>query len=92
MVPVPLLAEKPRGQVGTMSARAWLLVCLLALFFGGLIGWAARAHTADHRYIKALAERHEAEARFFNRKTDEMIQQNKGNIAKERSSNVTKKN
>lgn len=71
-----------------MTVRAWLVACTLALGFGGLLGWADRVHTADDRYIRALAERHEAEARFFNLKTAELIQQNKGNIARERKADA----
>lgn len=56
-----------------MSPRAWLAACALAACFGGIAGWSARVATADHRYVRALAEKHEAESRYWNRKTDQII-------------------
>lgn len=64
-----------------MTIYAWFTALLLAAFFGGLIGWSARVHTQGDRYIRALAERHEAEASYFINKLDISIQENKGNIA-----------
>lgn len=75
-----------------MSGRAWLAACLLAIFIGGVIGWGARACTADHRYIRALAQRHEAEASYWLNKINEQIQINKGDIAKGRENDGAKKN
>jgi hypothetical protein len=68
-----------------MNRSTWLMAILLAAFFGGLVGWSARVTTADHRYIRAQAERQEAEARYYTNQLDELIQENKGNIQKERS-------
>lgn len=65
---------------------------LIGLLIGCLLGWSARVTTADHRYVRSLAERHEAETNYIYRKTDELIQQNKGDIAKEKTTNGTKKN
>jgi hypothetical protein len=59
---------------------------MLALLIGAIggvgYGWRAREHTADHRYITALAERHEAESSYYMKKLDEEIQQNKGRLAR----------
>jgi hypothetical protein len=60
------------------------VACLLAAFFGFLGGWSARVGTADHRYIRAMAERHERVAEYYLVQTDELIQQNKADIARER--------
>lgn len=73
---IPSLAETPGRQVGQMSPRAWAAACLLAAFFGGIVGWSARVATADHRYIRALAEKHESESRYWSRKTDQIINEN----------------
>lgn len=59
-----------------MSFRAWLAACGLALALGTLIGWSARVVTTGDRYIRALAERHEAERRFWNRKAEQIINEN----------------
>ena len=75
-----------------MSARAWLATCLLTLVIGGIIGWAARVGTADHRYIRALAERHESEAAYYNGRTDSWMRGNYGDITKERSPKSGTKN
>lgn len=66
----------------------WLAICLVA-FVAGLMagvvgGWSLRVGTADHRYIIALATRHEAEASYYINKLDQEIQENKGDIARER--------
>ena len=67
-----------------MSARAWLAACLLAAIFGGVIGWSARVLTADHRYIRALAERHEAESDYYTRQAGEIIAEAKTRIKEKR--------
>jgi len=58
---------------------------LAALLIGIGLGWAARTHTADHRYVTALAERHEAEARFSNHKTDQLLRENQPGTKGERN-------
>lgn len=68
-----------------MTTRAWLAACLLVAFIGIVGGWTARSNTADHRYIRALAERHERIAEYYLTKTDEQTQENKGNIARDPS-------
>ena len=74
-------------MITKISTRAWLALAGCALILGGVFGWAARATTADHRYIRALAERHEAEASYYYTQTDPLIRENK-----ERKTNGTKKN
>lgn len=59
-----------------MSARAWLAACLLALCSAGLGGWPARASTADHRYIRALAIRHETVTDYYLQQTGQQIRDN----------------
>ena len=59
-----------------MSAKDWLALCLLALFAGGIVGWGARACTNDHRYIRSLAERHEAEGMYYMGKLADQIKEN----------------
>lgn len=76
MVENPRMAEEPVSQVGTVSPRAWLALAGLALVFGSVSGWAARAHTSGDRYLIALVERNEAEKRFFDKKLDQMIREN----------------
>ena len=73
-----------------MSAKVWLAGCLLATIFGGILGWSARVATTDHRYIRALAQRHEAVTDYYLQQTDQMIQDNKGNIAKGRKNDGQK--
>lgn len=66
----------------------WLAICLItflsALLSGVIFGWSLRAGTADHRYIIALAQRHESEASYYISKLDQEIQKSKGEIARER--------
>ncbi|MDA8412991.1 MAG: hypothetical protein M0023_04295 [Desulfobacteraceae bacterium] len=59
-----------------MTARAWLALCATAMILGALIGWSARTITTGDRYIRSLAEKHEATASYFNTKLDTMIQEN----------------
>lgn len=56
-----------------MTARSWLALCCCFLVFGALIGWAARATTTGDRYVRSLAERHEATTQFYNERTDQLI-------------------
>lgn len=70
-----------------MSPRAWLAFCGIILFLGIISGWTARTVTADHRYIRALAERHEAEGSYFQARYDETIHENHSDISKERKRN-----
>ena len=60
---------------------SWLILTLIALMGGGLTGWTLRAQTADHHYIEALAQRHEAEATYYLKMLDPQIQQSQGDIA-----------
>lgn len=57
-----------------MTTRAWLAACLLAASLGIIGGWAARVTTADHRYIRALAERHERIAEYYLTKTEQTVE------------------
>ena len=68
-----------------MNAHTWFMALVLAALFGGLIGWSARVHTQGDRYVKALSERHEAEISYWLHKLDDQIQQNKGDISKEKT-------
>lgn len=79
----PVLESGPRWSVAGVFAG---LLC------GLILGWTGRTITADHRYVRSLAERHEAEASYYYKATDELIQQNKADIAKEKKQNGTKKN
>jgi hypothetical protein len=56
-----------------MTARECLAACLLAAITGGIFGWSARVLTADHRYVRALAERHEAESNYYIQQAGEII-------------------
>ena len=58
-----------------MTFRSYLTIAN-ALLIGGVIGWFARTHTLDDRYILSLALKHETSARYFNTKLDSMIQEN----------------
>lgn len=69
-----------------------IVLALLLLLMGGVFGWSARAVTADHRYIQALAARHEAEADYYLAQYDETIHSTNGNILKGRQQNGQKKN
>ncbi len=73
---IPRLDETPGREVGKMTRQSWLAACALAGCFGIIAGWSARVATADHRYVRALAEKHESEALYWNRKTDQIINEN----------------
>jgi len=49
---------------------------LLTLLIGLAIGYSARVNYSKDRYIQALAERHEAEASYWSKKTNEIITNN----------------
>ncbi|MEI8133010.1 MAG: hypothetical protein WCG34_11305 [Leptolinea sp.] len=49
---------------------------LILLGLGGVGGWSARVVSADHRYIRALAERDEAAVKFYKQEYEALIQTN----------------
>ena len=61
-----------------------LLTIANALLIGGIIGWAARTHTVNDRWMMSKVDKYEAEASFWFTKNDELIQQSKAQI-KERN-------
>lgn len=62
-----------------MTALARLVIGMLAIgmVLGFTAGWSFRVFTADHRYIRALAERHEAVTNYYLNQADRQIQTNK---------------
>lgn len=59
-----------------MSTRAWLALVGLAAVLGGIGGWSLRVSTVSDRYIRSLAEYHEANKRFWDTKTAEILTNN----------------
>jgi hypothetical protein len=59
----------------------WLI--LLALAMGLNLGFMWAGHTADVRYLRALAEKHEAIARYWDTKADDIISNNTLNRRKQ---------
>lgn len=59
-----------------MSPRAWLAFVAIAFALGGVAGWSLRISTAGDRYIRALAEKHESSARYWDTKTNEILTNN----------------
>ncbi len=59
-----------------MSPRAWLAFAACAFLMGGVFGWSARLATTSDRYLRALAERHEAYDRYLNTQADFIITNN----------------
>jgi len=53
-----------------------LLLVMLALLLGVLIGWSTRVNYSKDRYIQALAEKHEATARYWEAQTHDIITNN----------------
>lgn len=53
----------------------WLNI-ITAVLVGVLIGQIWTEHRIDNRYIRALAEKHEATARYWDTKTNEIITNN----------------
>jgi hypothetical protein len=64
-----------------MNYAIWVLAAIL----GFASGWNSNEKTTEHRYIMALAQRHEAETSYWLNKLNDEIQTNKGDIAKERT-------
>lgn len=61
----------------------WLvLAALISLIFGVACGWNLAENSANVRYIRALAERHEAIAHYWETKTNDIITNN--TLARER--------
>lgn len=75
-----------------MNKREFVVLCLSLIFLGGVAGWSVRVHTSNDRYITGVAARYEAEAGYLNKKTNLMIQANKGDIARGRKNDDKKKN
>jgi len=59
-----------------MSTRAWLALMLLVAVFGGIGGWSLRIATVNDRYIRALAEKHEAATRYWDVHTNDILTNN----------------
>ncbi len=59
-----------------MSNRAWLIFAAVLFILGGIFGWSARLATTSDRYLRALAERHEAYDRYLNTQADFIITNN----------------
>ena len=59
-----------------MSPRAWLAFAACVFALGTVIGWSARLTTTSDRYLRALAERHEAYDRYLNTQADFIITNN----------------
>lgn len=52
----------------------WLI--LAALVIGAVLGWIGSGHSNNSRYIRSLAERHEAVARYWDTQTNNIITKN----------------
>lgn len=63
-----------------MSAREFVLISLVlsvvGVSSGALIGWNARANATSDRYIRALAEKHETQARYWEAQAHDIITNN----------------
>lgn len=59
-----------------MSDRAWLALVAIALLLGGIAGWSLRISTTGDRYIRALAEQHEARSRYWDIQANDIITNN----------------
>lgn len=55
------------------------------LIVGIFLGWNIRSHAVTDRYMMARVDKYEAEAHYWITKLDNEIQENKGNIEKERT-------
>ncbi len=66
----------------------WVLVVIAVGLLAAEVGWSLRARSTQDRYVLALAEKHEAAARYWDVKTNEILTNN----TLERKSNGTKKN
>jgi len=52
-----------------------LVASFMVMMIGMSIGYHIRKEETRDRYLVSLAERHESEASYFNKKTDQMIRQ-----------------
>ena len=59
-----------------MSDRSWLAFVAIVFILGGVFWWSARLATTSDRYLRALAERHEAYDRYLNTQADFIITNN----------------
>ena len=63
-----------------MSPREFFLISLVlsivGVSSGALLGWNARAHSTKDRYIHALAEKHETQARYWEAQAHDIITNN----------------
>lgn len=73
-----------------MSPRAWLAFAACVFVLGTVIGWSARLATTSDRYLRALAERHEAYDRYLNTQADFIITNN--TLERNRRNGSTKEN
>lgn len=67
-----------------------LLVLITGLLAGIMIGWNARINASNDHYVRALAEKHEASARYWDTKTDDIISNN--TLERNQRNGRTKKN
>lgn len=58
--------------------------CFVLVALGFFCGFVACQSNTQTRYITSLAERHESETSYWLGKLDDQIQENKGEIARER--------
>lgn len=59
-----------------MSNYTWALIAVLAFVVGVGSGWNWKSESTSDRYLSSLAERHEATARYYNERTDQMVREN----------------
>lgn len=92
------LAEKSGNEVGKMNRTNLtgndIIFGVVFMILGGCIGWQMKSQENQSRYLIAQAERHEAEKRYFDKKIDLMIEENKQiyNTTRKGNTNGTKKN
>lgn len=54
----------------------WTVLIFVAVIAGYVIGYNARANSVNDRYIRSLAEKHEAATRYWDTQTNEIISNN----------------
>lgn len=61
----------------------WVLVVVAVGLLAAEVGWSLRARSTQDRYVQALAEKHEAAARYWDTRTDDIITNNTLNRRKQ---------
>jgi len=60
--------------------REWIIISLLVfisgLLAGTLLGWNTRGGTTSDQYLRSLAEKHEAQARYWDAQAHDIITNN----------------